>query len=115
MKLQGRVAVVTGGSRGIGRATSLELAKEGADVVVVYNKARDEADKVVASIRQLGREAMALKCDVSEEEEVKKLTDDSIKKFGRVDILVNNAGIVFDVPFKNRTVEHWKKTLEVNL
>jgi len=115
MKLQGKVAVVTGGSRGIGRATALEFAEEGSDVAVIYNKAEKEANKVVASIKQKGQEAVAIKCDVSKEEEVKKMVKSVIGKFGKVDILVNNAGIVFDVPFKDRTVEQWEKTLGVNL
>lgn len=115
MKLQGKVAVVTGGSRGIGRASCIELAKEGADVAVVFNKASKEADEVVTQIKKIGRDAIAIKCDVSKEEDVKQMTKQLIEKFGRVDILINNAGIVFDVPFKDRTVEQWKKTLEVNL
>jgi 3-oxoacyl-[acyl-carrier protein] reductase len=115
MKLQNKVAVVTGGSRGIGRATVLEFAKEGADIVIVYNKASKEADEVAASIKKLGREAIVVKCDVSNEEDVKEMARQTIDKFGRVDILVNNAGIVFDIPFKEKTVEQWRKTLDINL
>lgn len=115
MRFEGKVVVVTGGSRGIGRATALEFAKEGAGVIVVYNKAADEADKVVDAIKKMGRKAQAIKCDVAHENEVKAMVDKAINSFKHVDILVNNAGIVIDTPFKNRTVEHWKKTLDVNL
>lgn len=115
MKLQNKIAVVTGGSRGIGRATCIELAKEGADVAVIFNKESGEAKKVVSKIEKLGRRAVAIMCDVSDEKQVKNMSDEVAEKFGHVDILVNNAGIVFDVPFKDRTVEQWKKTLDVNL
>jgi 3-oxoacyl-[acyl-carrier protein] reductase len=115
MKLQNKVALITGSSRGIGRATALLFAKEGANVVVNYCKAQKDADSIVREIKSLGSDAIAIKCDVSQENEVKQMVEQTIKKFGRIDILVNNAGIVFDLPFKDRTVEHWKKTLEVNL
>lgn len=115
MKLQGKIAVVTGGSRGIGKATCIDFAKEGASIAVIFNKELVQADKVVEEVKKLGREAISIKCDVSSEEEVKNMTDKVIKKFGRIDILVNNAGIVLDVPFRERTVAQWKKTLEVNL
>jgi 3-oxoacyl-[acyl-carrier protein] reductase len=115
MKLKNKVALITGASRGIGRATALLFAKEGANIIVNYCKAEKEANFVVQDIKKLGSDAIAIKCDVSKENEVKQMVEKAIKKFGKIDILVNNAGIVFDVPFKNRTVEHWKRTLDVNL
>jgi len=115
MRFEGKVVVVTGSSRGIGRATALEFAKEGADVVVVYNKAIKEANEVVDAIKKMGRESLAIKCDVASEKEVKDMVSKSISTFEHVDVLVNNAGIVIDVPLKDRTVEHWKKTLDTNL
>lgn len=115
MKLNGKVALVTGASRGIGRATALELAKEGCDVVVNYEKSADHAEKVVKDIQKMGQKAIAVKCDVSDEKQVEKMVEQTIKAFGKIDILVNNAGIVFDVPFFERTVEQWKRTLDVNL
>jgi 3-oxoacyl-[acyl-carrier protein] reductase len=115
MKLTGKVALVTGASRGIGRATALELAKEGCDVVVNYEKSTDHAEKVVKEIKKLGRKAIAIQCDVSNEKNVEKMVEQTNKEFGKIDILVNNAGIVFDVPFFERTVEQWKRTLDVNL
>lgn len=115
MKLRNKVAIITGASKGIGKATALLFAKEGAKIVVNYYKSEKEADKVVDEIKKIGSEAIAIKCDVSDEQQVKKMVDEVIDKFGRIDILVNNAGIVFDVPFLERTVEQWKRTLDVNL
>src|SRR3989338_8326341 len=115
MRLDNKVAIVTGSGRGIGKATAILFAKEGAKVVVNYVKAKKEAEDVVNQIKALGSEAIAVQCDVSQENQVKTMVEKTIQKFGRIDILVNNAGIVFDVPFKDRTVEHWKRTLDVNL
>ncbi len=114
-KLEGKVAVVTGSSRGIGKAIALEFARNGAKVVVNYIKSKEEAEKVVGEIKKIGWGAVAIMADVSDEKQVKKMFEEAVKKFGRIDILVNNAGIVFDVPFKERTVEQFKKTLDVNL
>ncbi len=113
MKLQNKVALITGSSRGIGKATALLFAKEGAKVIVNYNKAEKEANEVVKEISKLGSEAIAIKCDVSKEEEVKKMVSEGVKKFGKIDILVNNAGIVFGIPLFEKTVEQWNRTLGV--
>jgi 3-oxoacyl-[acyl-carrier protein] reductase len=115
MRLKNKVALITGSSRGIGKATALLFAKEGAKVVVNYIKAETEANAVVEEIKKIGSDALAIRCDVSNEQQVKKMFGEAIRKFGRIDILVNNAGIVFDVPFFKRTVEQWKKTLDVDL
>jgi len=115
MRLKDKVALITGSSRGIGKATALLFAKEGAKIVVNYNKSEKGANKVVEEIQKIGSEAIAIKCDVSEEKQVKSMVEKTIKKFGKIDILVNNAGIVFDVPLKEKTVEQWKETLAVNL
>ena len=115
MRFKDKVVIITGSSRGIGKATALEFAKEGAKVVVNYYKSESEAKEVVNKIKNLGSEAIAIKCDVSKEEQVKQMIKETVKVFGKVDILVNNTGIVFDVPFVERTVEQWKRTLEVNL
>ncbi|MFZ2664032.1 MAG: 3-oxoacyl-ACP reductase family protein [Patescibacteria group bacterium] len=115
MKLQNKVALITGSSRGIGKAIALEFAKEGAKVVVNYNKSQKEADKIVSEIENLGSEAIALKADVSNENDIKQMVEQTVKKFGKIDILVNNAGIVFDIPFMEKTVEQWRKTLDTNL
>ena len=115
MKLKNKVALITGASKGIGRATALLFAKEGAKVAVNYFSSEDEAKSVVKEINDIGSEAIAIKCDVSNEDQVKSMIDQVLKEFGSIDILVNNAGIVFDVPFLERTVEQWRRTLDVNL
>lgn len=115
MKLKGKVAIVTGSSKGIGRATAVLFAKEGAKVVVNHTSSPAEAGKVVEEIQKLGSDAISVRCDVSQEKDVEQMMAETVEKFGKIDILVNNAGIVTDLPFKKRTVEHWKRTLEVNL
>lgn len=115
MRFEDKVVLVTGASRGIGRATALAFAKEGAKVIVNFNKAEKEANDVVKEISKLGSDSMAIKCDVSKEDEVKKMFSETIKRFGKIDVLVNNAGIVYDVPLFEKTVEQWNKTLRVNL
>src|SRR3989344_327549 len=114
MKLKNKIVLVTGASRGIGRATALLLAKEGAKVVVNYNKSEKEANELVRDIKNVS-EGVSIKCDVSDEKQVKSMIESAIKKFGRIDILINNAGIVLDTPFEKRTLEQFRKTLDVNL
>lgn len=121
MKLLNKVAVITGSSRGIGKSTALLFAKEGADIVVNYfvsevePNAEENAFAVVEAIKQIGNKAIAVQCDVSKEEQVKKMMLKAMDTFGRIDILVNNAGIVFDVPFFEKTLEEWNRTMGVNL
>lgn len=121
MKLENKVALITGASRGIGKATALLFAKEGAGVVVDYFVSDYEPDadanakNLTDEIERLGGKAIAISADVSSEEEVKQLIEKTIDKFGRLDILVNNAGIVFDVPFLEKTVEQWQRTINTNL
>ncbi|MBI3259238.1 MAG: 3-oxoacyl-ACP reductase FabG [Ignavibacteriae bacterium] len=115
MKFKNKVVLVTGSSRGIGKATAIEFAKEGAKVVVNYNKSKNEAESVVNDIKKLGSDAISIKCDVSDEKQVKHMIDKAVKTFGKLDILVNNAGVVFDVPFFKRTLEQWKRTIDVDL
>ena len=121
MKLKNKVAIITGSSRGIGKATALLFAKEGAKIVVDYHvsdyepDAEANADTVVKEIEKIGSEAIVMRCDVSKEDEVKKMVARAIGKFGKIDILVNNAGIVFDVPFFEKTIEEWNTTMNTNL
>lgn len=110
-----KVVLITGSSRGIGKAIALKFAEKGAKVIVNYVNSKKEAEEVVKNIEEIGSEAIAIKCDVSKEDEVKKMVKESVDKFGKIDVLVNNAGIVFDIPFKNKTVEQWKRILDVNL
>ena len=110
-----KVVLITGASRGIGKATALLFAERGYDVVVNYKKSEKEAKEVVSLIKKVGSDAIAIQCDVSNEEQVKKMVEEVINKFEKIDVLVNNAGIVFDVPFFERTVKQWKEALETDL
>jgi len=113
MRLTNKIAIITGGSAGIGRSTALFFAQEGADVVITYNKHADKAEEVVNQIKGLGRNALAVQFDAEEsfDEVVKK----TIQEFGRIDILVNNAGILFPTSLEEMTSEKWDKTIAVNL
>ena len=115
MKLQNKVALVTGASRGMGRAIALLFAQEGAKVVVNYLKSQEKAAHVVAEIKKAGSEAIAIKADVSDEAQVKQMVRQAVERLGKIDILVNNAGIVFDIPYMEKTVDQWNKTLGTNL
>jgi 3-oxoacyl-[acyl-carrier protein] reductase len=111
----GKVAVVTGGSRSIGRAIALGLATGGCSVVVNYSKSQEEADEVVQTIRDMGGDAFSFRCDVSEREEVKPLFTSAIDHYGKVDILVNNAGIAVGGSILDTTDEVWDRQLALNL
>lgn len=92
MKLKGKVAVVTGGGTGMGRAICLKFASEGGDVVVNYSKSQQQAEEVAAKAQKLGVRALAVRADVSQDSEARRLVDETVAKLGRLDILVNNAG-----------------------
>lgn len=116
MKLKGRVAVVTGGSRGIGRAIALALAEEGADVAINYQRNEAQAKEVAQAIEKLGRSAGTFQADVSDSEQVKRMRDAVLQRFDRgVDILVNNAGINRDKSFARMDEEIWNSVVSVNL
>lgn len=115
MNFKDKVVIVTGSSRGIGKAIALSFATEGTRVVVNYVNSEKAAFEMVGKIKNLGSQAIAVKCDVSQEEEVKQLISKTIEKFGKIDILVNNAGVVSDVPLFDKTVDQWKKLLGVDL
>ncbi|RST75458.1 3-oxoacyl-[acyl-carrier-protein] reductase [Siminovitchia acidinfaciens] len=115
MKLEGKVALVTGASRGIGRATALALAEAGADVVVNYAGSTDKANEVVEKIKSLGREAIAYQCNVSDSDAVQAMVKDTIAKFGKLDILVNNAGITRDNLLMRMKENEWDDVIDTNL
>ena len=115
MKLENKVALVTGASRGIGRSTAILFAKEGAKVIVNYSTSKKEAEDIVAQIKKLGSDAIAVKCDVSDEKQVKAMVSEAIQKFGKIDILVNNAGIVIRKQFYELTSKDWEHILKINL
>jgi 3-oxoacyl-[acyl-carrier protein] reductase len=111
----GKVCLVTGGSRGIGRSTVLEFAKNGYDVVINYVNDYVSANKVKEEVERLGQKAICIKCDVSDESEVKSMVEEVINTFGQVDVLVNNAGIAIDTTFEDKTVDNFRRILDVNL
>jgi len=114
-KLTGKVAVVTGASKGIGAGIALHLADEGAAVVVNYASSKAGADKVVAQITGKGGKAVAIQADVSKPEEIRHLFAEAKKAFGAVDILVNNAGIYEFAPLEEVTPEHFHKQFNLNV
>lgn len=114
-RLSGKVALVTGASRGIGRAIALALAEQGAAVLVNYNGSRERALEVVAQIEQNGGQAEAVGCDVADFASCGKLVEEIIGKYGHVDILVNNAGVTRDNLILRMTEEEYDKVLDTNL
>jgi len=113
--LEGKKALVTGGSRGIGRAIALELARQGADVAVNYARNTEAATQVVAEIETLGRSAVALPADVGDFDKAAALVKAAIKALGRLDVLVNNAGITRDTLLLRMQEADWDEVLRVNL
>jgi len=115
MRFDGKVAVVTGASRGIGKAIALALAEEGCNVVVNYEKNRDKAYEVIEAIKNTKGRAIAIRCNVSNRNEVETMFKTTIDEFGKVDILVNNAGIAVEAPLLETTDDIWDSTMNVNL
>lgn len=113
--LKGQVAIITGGSRGIGRATALALATEGAKVAVNYASSSTAADEVVAEITEAGGEAIAVQGDVSKADQVDALFNKVTETWGRIDILVNNAGITRDTLLLRMKLEDWQAVIDLNL
>ena len=113
--LGGKAAIVTGGSRGIGRAIALRLATQGADVAFSYRGNEDAASDTAAAIEGLGRKALAVQADVSKPESADALIKAALEAFGKVDILVNNAGITRDDLIMRMSLEDWRDVLETNL
>jgi len=113
--LTGKVALVTGASRGIGRATALKLAEAGADVVVNYAGSEAAAAETVARIKEMGRRAIMIRANVGNAEEVNEMFKEVLEQFGQIDILVNNAGITRDNLLMRMKEEEWDEVLTVNL
>jgi 3-oxoacyl-[acyl-carrier protein] reductase len=111
-----KVVLVTGSTRGIGKATILEFAKQGYNVVINYNNSEKEAFDLKQFVEtEYKVEALVIKADVSNETEVKNMISEIINKFHKIDVLVNNAGIVYDRNFDEITIDEFKRTLEVNV
>ena len=109
------VVLVTGSSKGIGKETVLKYAKEGYDVIINYNSSLEDALKVEEEAKKYRINTLVVKCDISNEEEVKKMTEEIKNKFSKVDVLINNAGIAIDTTFEDKTVENFRRILDVNL
>jgi 3-oxoacyl-[acyl-carrier protein] reductase len=114
-KLEGKVAVVTGASKGIGASIAQHLAAEGALVVVNYATSKQGAERVVAEIVGKGGKAVAVQANVANEADIRRLFDETKKAFGKVDILVNNAGVYEFAPLENVTAEHYHKQFDLNV
>jgi 3-oxoacyl-[acyl-carrier protein] reductase len=114
-KLSGKVAVVTGASKGIGASIAVHLAAEGAAVVVNYNGSKDGAERVVGEIVGNGGRAVAVQANVAKEADVKRLFDETVRAFGRVDVLVNNAGVYEFAPLEAVTAEHFHRMFDLNV
>ncbi len=115
MRLQDKVTVITGSSRGIGRETALAFAKEGSHIVVNYTHSQEKAEKVAEEIRKIGRDAIVVKADVTNRAEVKALFSKAFDHFGKIDILINNAGISRPKSFLELTDEDWDEVMDANL
>lgn len=114
-QLKDKVAIVTGASRGIGKATALELAQQGAKLVVNYARSSEAADEVVKTIIDAGGEAVALQADVSQAEQVDNLIKETLSKYSCIDVLVNNAGITKDTLMMRMKLEQWQAVIDLNL
>lgn len=115
-KLKGKVAIITGGDSGIGRAVAIAFAKEGAEVVIVYLNEHDDAKETAKGVGKYGKEAFLLPIDISKEENCQRIVEETLKNFGHIDIVVNNAGIQFD--HKELTEipsDEWEQTFRVNM
>ncbi len=115
MTLDDRVAIITGGSRGIGKAITRRFSAEGAKVVVNYKESAGLAENVVKEIRAAGGEAISVQADVSQRVQTDRLRDETLGAFGQIDVLVSNAGIVIDKPYIESTEEDWNAAMDSNL
>ena len=115
MHLEGKVAIVTGASRGIGRAVAINLAQSGADVVVNYSGSEGAAQETVEAVQALGRKAIKIKANVANTDEVAAMVEEAHKEFGHIDILVNNAGITRDGLLMRMKDEDFDAVIDINL
>jgi 3-oxoacyl-[acyl-carrier protein] reductase len=114
-KLEGKIAIITGGSRGIGAAIAKRLAADGANVAITYTKGADAAASVVKEIERVGRKAIAIQADAADAEAVKAAVEKTVATFGRLDVLVNNAGTAIPKTFEETTLEEMDRVIDINL
>jgi NAD(P)-dependent dehydrogenase (short-subunit alcohol dehydrogenase family) len=115
MNLSGKVALVTGGAKRVGKAIVQALAARGCKLVVHYHTSQTDADETVRELHATNTEAMAAQADITQEAEVERMIAAAVARFGRIDILVNNAAVFFRTPVDTLTLEEWEQVLEVNL
>jgi glucose 1-dehydrogenase len=115
MTLEGKVALVTGAASGIGKAIAIEMARQGASVVVNYHSEKDPGQPVVDKITGSGGQALAIQADVSKSDDINRMVQQAVEKFGKIDVLVNNAGIEHQSPFLEKTEQEWDMVLAVDL
>src|SRR6476646_3441172 len=114
-KLEGKIALITGGSRGIGAAIAKRLAADGANVAITYTKGADAAASVVKEIERAGRKAIAIQADAADAEAVKAAVDKTVATLGRLDVLVNNAGTAIPKKFEETTLEEMDRMIDINI
>lgn len=114
MKLKDKVAIITGGTAGIGEATAILFVKEGAKVVIV-GTSQDSGNRVLEKIKKMNGDAVFIKADVSKEDEIRHMIEEAVKKFGKIDILFNNAGIVVNGSVETCKIEDLEKTIAINI
>ena len=114
-KLEGKIALITGGSRGIGAAIAKRLAAEGANVAITYTKGADAAASVVTEIERAGRKAIAIQADATDAGAVEAAVEKTVATFGRLDVLVNNAGTAIPKPFEEATLEEMDRVIAINV
>src|SRR5881409_2015824 len=114
-KLEGKIALITGGSRGIGAAIAKRLAADGANVAITYTKGADAAASVVKEIERAGRKAIAMQADATDASAVEAAVDKTVATFGRLDVLVNNAGTAIPKTFEETTLEEMDRVLDIDV
>src|SRR4030088_2370514 len=114
-KLEGKIPLITGGSRGIGAGIAKRLAADGANVAITYTKGADAAASVVKEIERIGRKAIAIQADAADATAVKAAVEKTFATFGRLDVLVNNAGTAIPKPFEEATLEEMDRVLAINV
>lgn len=113
--IERKVALITGSSKGIGRAIAIELAKKGINLIINSSKSVHEGTELVEEIKKIGSQAIYIKAEVSDSSQVEKMIEEAISKYGRIDILINNAGITIDKKLENMDISQWNKVISVNL
>ncbi|MCH8815573.1 MAG: 3-oxoacyl-[acyl-carrier-protein] reductase [Chloroflexi bacterium] len=113
--LSGKVALVTGSSRGIGRSIAIHLAEHGADIAINFSRSKDEAEQVKAEIEKLGAKAMTVQADITVPDDAQRMVKETVDGLGRVDILVNNAGFNRDTLLLRMSIEDWDEVMDLNL